>query len=214
MEISPPRIFCRKGLKIAFSILVFQILFLAPVPDAFDPGYDLAFLKKPGTANFVKRTPALRFPDEAGAALDRPDRPERLPGAIVPFGPKKHVLPKRKTSVSDEDKGPPVSSLGMTPASQGSLPDTFHAPFKTILRFVARYIAQLESSHQGLFPNLGQGSADWLAPDFCLLAATPRSGLGLRRLRFVQEIADRISPVVNFAFCLPLRNVHHHGIPS
>jgi hypothetical protein len=214
MEISRQRNFCHKGLKIAFSILLFQIVLLAPVPDAIDLGYDLAFLKKPGTANFVKRALAPRFPNETIAALDRSDRSGQVLWPTVLLGQKKHMLQKRRTSVSDEDDGPPVFSVGMTPAVQGLSSNTFHSSVKRILHFIPREITQLKFSDQELFLCLGQRLANWLTPDLCPLAGIPQSGLGLRRPSFSHGIADRISPVVDFAFHLPLRNVHDERIPS
>ena len=208
------RDFCCKGLKVAFPFLILQIVFLAPLPDAFGIDYDLAFVTKPGTANFVKPTPAPWLPNEAVVAADRSEHPVRTLWRLVLIGQKKQMLQERKTSFSEEDDGLPAFSAGIIFAAQGPFPNAFHFPAKAILHSLASKITQSTFSAKGLFRNLRQAFSDLLNADFITVAVSSNSNLRLRCPNFVEGIADQFLPIGNLTVPFSLRSVKDAGIPS
>ena len=187
------RDFCCKGLKVAFPFLILQIVFLAPLPDAFGIDYDLAFVTKPGTANFVKPTPAPWLTNEAVVATDRSEHPVRTLWRLVSIGQKKQMLQEKKTSFSEGDDGLPAFSAGIIFAAQGSFPNASHFPAKANLHSLARKITQSKFSAQELFRNVPQTFANWLNGDVFTVAVGSDSNLRLRCPNFVEGIADQFS---------------------
>ena len=67
------RIIGKLGLKFALPLLIFQVVFLAPLPDVFGCNYDLASLTEPVTANLAKCAISRPSLDNASAARERLD---------------------------------------------------------------------------------------------------------------------------------------------